>query len=460
MLSEKEIITKIEIQFESSNKINDELRRRIEKLEKKLDLSKKNESKFSNIKKRTCELLEVSTSHGIPNLIRTKSLFILIMWSVCTVLSACLGSYYVLNSILDYLKYETVAKIEVINEHEIQFPAVSFCALPSFNATNDKIIMNSYFDDIRHANFSDYFVEYIDVLMGKCFRYNTGINIQNSTIKGLKYGFRLLLNIQIPANYDYVEVGLFIHNQSLPPIDRFGRVFWLMAGSIYYFELDRVFFKKLAAPYSNCLKDVNSFQLNKTLIDFFQKANRAYTQDDCFYKCSHLFALQERNCGCNSSLNDFSLNCIRNLYNTVDPKVEECVSAYLRDFRKKLQYEKCPEYCPLECDSMNYVINTFSEHITVTGNVSKKHKTTNFNFSTYEEAKKGFFQIRVYYNELKHTLISEEARYEIFNFVSNIGGILGVFLGLSFLSFVEIFEIIFEIMFIIFKTEHFITHSV
>jgi hypothetical protein len=268
------------------------------------------------------------------------------------------------------------------------------------------------------------------------------------------------LNIQIPANYDYVEVGLFIHNQSLPPIDRFGRVFWLMSGSICYFELDRVFYKKLDAPYSNCLKDVNSFQSNKTLIDFNKKANRAYTQDDCFYKCSHLFALEESNCGCNSSLNDFSLKCIRNLYNEVDPRVEECVSAYLRDFRKKLQYEKCQKYCPLECDSMNYVINTFSEHITLNGLVSEKHKTKNFNFSTYEEAKKGFFQIRIYYNELKYTLISEEARYEIFNFVSNIGGILGLFLGLSFLSVVEIFEIIFEIMFIIFKKETLITHSV
>jgi hypothetical protein len=377
------------------------------------------------------------------------------MWSVCIVLSACLGSYYVLNSILDYLKYETVAKIEVINEHEIQFPAVSFCALPSFNATNDKIIMNSYFDDIRHANFSDYFVEYIDVLMGKCFRYNTGKNIQNSTIKGLKYGFRLLLNIQIPANYDYVEVGLSIHNQSLPPIDRFGRVFWLMAGSIYYFELDRVFYKKLAAPYSNCLKDVNSFQLNKTIIDFFQKANRAYTQDDCFYKCSHLFALQESNCGCNSSLNDYSWNCITNLYNKqiVDIEKGKCVSEYLKEFRKRFQDEKCPKYCPLECDSMSYVINSYTEQIALNGNISlnSKIKIDSDDFSTYEELKKNYFAIRVYYNELKYTLISEEPKTEIFNFISDIGGILGLFLGISFLSFIEIFEIIFEIMLILFN---------
>jgi hypothetical protein len=38
----------------------------------------------------------------------------------------------------------------------------------------------------------------------------------------------------------------------------------------------------------------------------------------------------------------------------------------------------------------------------------------------------------------------------MFNFISNIGGILGLFLGLSFLSFIEIFEILFEILSIIF----------
>ena len=86
IITEREIIAKHEIQIESSNKINAELRRRIELIERRLDSSKEKESKFRKIKKRTRELLEVSTSHGIPNIIRTKSLLILIMWSICTIL--------------------------------------------------------------------------------------------------------------------------------------------------------------------------------------------------------------------------------------------------------------------------------------------------------------------------------------------------------------------------------------
>jgi len=299
-------------------------------------------------------------------------------------------------------------------------------------------------------------------LKGKCFRYNTGKNIhnksydiQNSTIRGLKNGLRLILNIQTPANYDYVEVALFIHNQSLPPIDLFTRSFLLMPGSLNYFELDREYNNKLSAPYSNCLNDVNLFQSNKTIIDFFQKENRAYTHDDCFYKCSHLFALEESNCGCNSNLNNFSMNCISSIYNKqiINKTMEQCVSTYLKDFRKKLQCVKCTDYCPLECGSMNYVINSFSEPIALSGNISlnAKSKIDSDYFNTYEELKKNYFALRIYYNELKYKLISEEPKTETFGFASNIGGILGLFLGISFLSFIEIFEIIFEIIFILFN---------
>jgi hypothetical protein len=43
-------------------------------------------------------------------------------------------------------------------------------------------------------------------------------------------------------------------------------------------------------------------------------------------------------------------------------------------------------------------------------------------------------------------LISEKAKTEPYNFISNIGGTLGLFLGISFLSFIEILEIIYEII--------------
>ena len=67
----------------------------------------------------------------------------------------------------------------------------------------------------------------------------------------------------------------------------------------------------------------------------------------------------------------------------------------------------------------------------------------------YEDVNKHFFGIRVHYNDLKYTFINQEIKIHTFNLISNIGGILGLFLGISFLSFIEIFEIFYEIFIIL-----------
>jgi len=47
-------------------------------------------------------------------------------------------------------------------------------------------------------------------------------------------------------------------------------------------------------------------------------------------------------------------------------------------------------------------------------------------------------------------LISNKPKTELFTIISNIGGTLGLFLGISFLSFIEIFEILFQVIYILF----------
>ena len=417
-------------------------------------------SKKKRIKKRVCELLKKSSSHGIPNIVRNKNIFSLVMWSCFTILSVCLGAHFIIKSILDYLKYNTFTNIEIINEQKVQFPGISFCASPSFNSSINQTFSLGAFDNILETNLTQYLEEYNDITMGKCFRYNSGKNIYNesyqllnSTIKGFKYGLKLNMNIQIPEEYDYAEIYLFIYNQSLRPFDsENSHGFWILPGSYYYFELDRVFYKNLDAPYSDCLNDINSFKKNKTIIDNIRKKNRDYTQANCYYLCSFLFALEQSNCGCNSTLIDFSKNCIRN-FNMNETEMTRCNSKYLKEFRKNDQYQKCSEYCPLECDSMNFVITPHSEAILLSGNISKKTKSIFPLYSTYEELRKKFLPIRFYYNEFKYTLISEKPETESFKFISDIGGILGLFLGISFLSFIEIFEIIYEIQLVLFNKE-------
>jgi hypothetical protein len=69
-------------------------------------------------------------------------------------------------------------------------------------------------------------------------------------------------------------------------------------------------------------------------------------------------------------------------------------------------------------------------------------------FNTYENVSKTFYSINVYYQNLKYTLISQHPKTELFGLYSNIGGTLGLFLGFSFISIIELFEEVAEFLFI------------
>ena len=57
--------------------------------------------------------------------------------------------------------------------------------------------------------------------------------------------------------------------------------------------------------------------------------------------------------------------------------------------------------------------------------------------------------INIYYQSLKYTSIIQLPKTKPKQLVSNLGGYLGLFVGLSFVSLFEIVEIIFEIVFIL-----------
>ena len=57
--------------------------------------------------------------------------------------------------------------------------------------------------------------------------------------------------------------------------------------------------------------------------------------------------------------------------------------------------------------------------------------------------------LNIYFEQLSYTEISQNAKTELVDLVSNIGGLLGLFIGTSFLSFVEIIEIFIEVFVIL-----------
>ncbi len=120
--------------------------------------------------------------------------------------------------------------------------------------------------------------------------------------------------------------------------------------------------------------------------------------------------------------------------------------------------ELCTQYCPLECDSMIFQIATTAatypsiQHATsdLMNNSIIKSKFINESL-TYDLVKQSVLSLNVYYADLSYMEYSQRAKTTLIDLVSNIGGIAGVFVGASFLSILEIFEALIDVLTIFFS---------
>lgn len=138
------------------------------------------------------------------------------------------------------------------------------------------------------------------------------------------------------------------------------------------------------------------------------------------------------------------------------------------DYRQKYYDEPendmlCSKSCRDECEYFNYdtvVSNSlfpsskYSQVIIANENISKMFDDNDNNIDStssssssipdYDTIKSGVLAASVYYSSEMYNRIREKPSTEFEVFVSNLGGNLGLFLGISLLSFIELIEVFYE----------------
>ena len=124
----------------------------------------------------------------------------------------------------------------------------------------------------------------------------------------------------------------------------------------------------------------------------------------------------------------------------------------------KQNFDKiCSKECPLECDSVKYDLSISFTKLIVERVVSLANElggivNPKFKMLTEKDSQDLVF-VNVFYKDLDYTSISQLPKMDFFDLVSNIGGNLGLFIGVSFLSFAEIIEFIIEAVYILFESK-------
>jgi len=370
------------------------------------------------------------------------------------------------KNLTEYLEYETVTKIRIINEQPTVFPTVSF----QFNYGNLKAnysldnIIKLYYETIT-LNISQH-CEISKEKMSTLFKFNSGknstgqqINIRKQKIAGQKGGLYSEVFIGLPdqfiANISLYGTesrssyfSLYIHNISMNPAEVNEQPIKLPPGFNTAISVSKIYTDRLPYPYNDCIDDLNELKLHDSLLvqHMLTRTKSIYRQKDCFNLCQAKYMIDS--CNLKSQLGfTWEIDLNENI---------SCAGIQKEYFLTKIDInEFCTPFCPMECDSIEYKYEVMSSVFPnldyapqLAGNSKIVPKYPSGTKITLEDLRASVVAFSVYYSDFKYTVIEQLPKMQIVDAVSNFGGLLGLFVGVSFLSFMELFECLIQIVLI------------
>ncbi len=253
------------------------------------------------------------------------------------------------------------------------------------------------------------------------------------------------------------KTGLFllVHNQSHTKPFTLSSGINIPTGLETYVGVSRHFTHQLSSPYSNCLKNLknSSIKYAQKLSEYFQELDvDYYHQDFCFTICFQDQLIEKCNCS------DITTPTLRNVSYCSNDQEMNCFRGFNKYFKISDLNVQCESACPKECEIIKYDLSTSSatyptlEYLKTLQSIYS-HKidsndSTFFfppqNVSDYELiefARTSLIKVIINYDDLYYTSISETPKITFESFIGQLGGQLGIFMGFSLLSFIEILEL-------------------
>ncbi|XP_035665141.1 acid-sensing ion channel 1-like isoform X1 [Branchiostoma floridae] len=277
-------------------------------------------------------------------------------------------------------------------------------------------------------NFSTVFTRY-----GKCYTFNSGSPNQPvlKTLKGgIGNGVEFFLDVQqedyMPAwgESDEVtfEVGFKIqlHTQEEPPfIHELG--FGVGPGMQYYVSTQEQRITYLPAPWGQCKAE------NDLTFDFAK-----YTTSACRIDCETKFVVSQCGCKMVHMPGNFPI-CTPDVY-------VECADQAL-DFLVKSDNKKC--VCDTPCNTTRY--NLFMSHVKFPSEQAVKYLARKYG-KPEDYFRKNTLVLNVFFEALNYETIEQQKAYEVASLLGDIGGQMGLFIGASILTILELFDYLYEVL--------------
>ncbi|XP_056105271.1 acid-sensing ion channel 1C isoform X6 [Rhinichthys klamathensis goyatoka] len=425
------------------------------------------------------------TLHGLSHIFLPGGVtFRRLLWAAAFLSSLSIFLYQVAGAVMDYLSYPHVTILDEMDSPVMYFPAITLCNYNSFRRSkmirNDLFWMagllgveQSDFDDFMAAlgqqpddskffpsktfnmlefvqrtshsidemlldckyrgkdcgaeNFTTIYTRY-----GKCYTFNSGLdgNPLLTTLKGgTGNGLEIMLDIQqdeyLPVWGDTDEtsyeagIKVQIHSQDEPPfIDQLG--FGVAPGFQTFVSCQQQLLQYLPPPWGDCRSTPMDSEYFST-----------YSITACRIDCETRYLLE--NCNCRMvHMPGTSTVCTPEQYkDCADPALDFLV-------------EKDNDYCVCEtpCNMTRY--GKELSMVKIPSKASAKYLAKKFN-KTEQYIADNILVLDIFFEALNYEKIEQKKAYEVAGLLGDIGGQMGLFIGASVLTILEIFDYLYEV---------------
>lgn len=330
--------------------------------------------------------LNNSTIHGVPRFFTSKNPVITSTWILLTLISFSAGIFFIGNTLEEFLKYHLTTDTKIIETDLVYFPAITFCIL-QYNISDyfySAAFLTTYPKSVSKITDFEYFLN--DQF--SCMTFNN-----NKANRSLLRGDHIFDNFYMefytfPSSYNN-GIFVYINDNYSNSIKKSPNIETIKLNR-HIIYLKKSVEKKVPYPYNPC-QDIE---------------DKTYRFSNCIEQCIN-----------NHSATIY--NCTHKGYYSI-PDFKYCTSDW--EFYTKEFKGMCKQECPVECES------------------------TKFDMTISQISYKPYAVFNVYYYDLSYVEIAQHKKMDSILLTNNIGGALSLFIGISFLSTVEIIEFIIEIL--------------
>ncbi|KAF7638186.1 hypothetical protein Mgra_00002414 [Meloidogyne graminicola] len=271
------------------------------------------------------------------------------------------------------------------------------------------------------------------------FNFNDSVELKNSRA-GPMYGLRLLLNVNQSDYMPTTEaagVRIVVHEQDQEPFpDTFG--YSAPTGFVSSFGLKTKILHRLDAPYGKCS-------------DTFRPTGYIYAEhyspEGCYRNCFQHIILER--CGCGDPRFPLPNEKEDRPCDARNPKERSCLSnqtAVLGGFHHLTHDCHCVQPCTENTFETAYSAASWpAQNFNIGQDDCALVLGNNFTMdSCIEYYRKNTAYIEIYYEQLNYEKLKETPGYTLVNLFSDLGGNIGLWIGFSLITVLEIVELIFE----------------